>query len=69
MTFAAALLATLTFAVTPAHAKVVDVIEYYNASQDHYFITSLPAEIAALDSGTIKGWMRTGKQFLAHESP
>ena len=40
------------------------VIEYYNASLDHYFITWAPAEIAKLDAGTeIKGWARTGQEF------
>jgi hypothetical protein len=40
------------------------VIEYYNASLDHYFITHLATEIAILDAGvTIKGWVRTGQSF------
>src|SRR5262245_8904084 len=38
-------------------------IEYYHAVFDHYFITSLPAEIAALDAGTLTGWSRTGRGF------
>ena len=38
-------------------------IEYYHAAFDHYFITSLPAEIAALDAGTLTGWSRTGRGF------
>ena len=45
---------------------VVRVIEYYHASLDHYFITSLPAEIEALDRGTFKGWTRTGRSFNAY---
>ncbi len=49
-----------------SHASTVAVIEYYNASQDHYFISSLPADITALDSGAIKGWVRTGKFFGAY---
>jgi len=41
--------------------NTVTLIEYYNAQLDHYFVTWLPAEIAALDAGTsIKGWQRTG---------
>ena len=43
------------------------MIEYYNASKDHYFITSSPDEIDSLDSGKTKGWKRTGKQFRAHD--
>ncbi len=42
----------------------VTVVEFYNASLDHYFITWVPAEIAILDAGTvIKGWTRTGLSF------
>ncbi len=44
----------------------VTVIEYYNASLDHYFITWIQTEIALLDAGTqIKGWVRTGQSFKA----
>jgi hypothetical protein len=38
-------------------------IEYYHAAFDHYFITAIPAEIAALDNGTFQGWQRTGLSF------
>lgn len=41
------------------------VVEFYNASLDHYFITPLADEIAALDSGRIGGWTRTGFVFDA----
>ena len=45
-------------------AARVPVVEYYNASLDHYFITWVTDEIAKLDAGTvIKGWTRTGKSF------
>jgi serine protease len=45
----------------------VDVVEYYNAALDHYFITWIVNEIAILDAGTtIKGWTRTGYQFKAY---
>ena len=44
----------------------VDVIEYYNASQDHYFISSLQPDIDALDSGHFPGWVRTGQTFKAY---
>jgi glucose/arabinose dehydrogenase len=46
-----------------------DVIEYYNAGFDHYFISSLPADIEALDSGKFKGWARTGKTFKTYPAP
>jgi serine protease len=44
----------------------VPVIEYYAPSLDHYFITSIPLEIAALDNQTIPGWQRTGQSFNAY---
>lgn len=43
------------------------VVEYYNASLDHYFITWVPDEIATLDAGTvIRGWKRTNQSFATH---
>ena len=56
----AATLATPAFAYT--------VVEYYDASLDHYFMTPLPDEIGALDSGRIAGWTRTGRVFDAFAS-
>ena len=44
--------------------EVVDTIEYYNASLDHYFITAFPEEAADLDAGgQVQGWTRTGYSF------
>ena len=62
------LLVFLAFAATHSQARIVDVVEFYNKDKDHYFITSIRTEIEKLDSGEIKGWTRTGKQFRAHES-
>lgn len=59
----ALLTATLAF---PAFAYTV--VEYYNATLDHYFMTPLPAETSALDSGSIAGWTRTGLVFDAFAS-
>ena len=42
------------------------IVEYYDASLDHYFITAIPDEIAKLDDGTFKGWARTGQTFKAY---
>jgi glucose/arabinose dehydrogenase len=42
----------------------VDVIEYYNAALDHYFSTSAPSDINALDAGVLGGWKRTGQSFV-----
>ncbi|HVE50101.1 MAG TPA: hypothetical protein VNG69_10845 [Casimicrobiaceae bacterium] len=40
------------------------VVEFHNASLDHYFITAEPAEIAMLDQGVVvPGWRRTGFDF------
>jgi hypothetical protein len=50
----------------PANAQPVDAIEYYDAGQDHYFISALPAEIAALDANRFPGWARTGLSFKAY---
>ena len=44
-------------------------VEYYHANLDHFFMTIDPNEIAALDSGQIAGWERTGFRFLAYEAP
>jgi hypothetical protein len=42
----------------------VEVVEFYNASLDHYFITRIPDEMEKLDRGDVlKGWSRTGKAF------
>jgi uncharacterized protein (DUF1800 family) len=46
------------------------VIEYYNASLNHYFITAYPEEAAMLDQGIIvPGWTRTGVSWSAWASP
>ena len=52
-----------TFSANP---PTVQVIEYYAPGQDHYFITWMAGEIAALDTGQIKGWQRTGFSFAAY---
>lgn len=40
------------------------VVEFYNAGLDHYFITANPNEAAAIDSGVAgPGWNRTGNTF------
>ncbi len=44
----------------------VNVIEYYHAALDHYFITWVPDEIAKLDDGTFTGWARTGLSFKVY---
>ena len=41
------------------------VIEYYNATLDHYFMSASQPDLDALDSGRIPGWKRTGYAFDA----
>ena len=45
--------------------------EYYNAAEDHYFVTASPEEIEALESGHLGGWVRTseGGAFLVYRAP
>jgi hypothetical protein len=45
------------------------VVEYYNRSLDHFFMTADPIEINLLDIGELRGWERTGVRFLAYTSP
>ncbi|MCC6194112.1 MAG: hypothetical protein IT518_06540 [Burkholderiales bacterium] len=52
-----------------AQGRLVDAVEYYHAGFDHYFVSSLAADIAALDSGALKGWARTGRGFKAWDAP
>ena len=53
-----------------AGVQLADVVEYYHAGLDHYFLTWRPDEIAALDAGTtIRGWARTGATFRAWTTP
>jgi hypothetical protein len=41
------------------------VVEFYHPELDHYFVTSSLTEIADLDNGIHKGWVRTRQSFLA----
>src|SRR5437667_2301407 len=58
--------ASLQAAPTPMSPLLVQVIEYYRADLDHYFITADADEAAALDSGVFWGWTRAGYQFTAY---
>jgi uncharacterized protein DUF5648 len=59
--------AHLTFG--PGVAGVNALIEYHSSALDDYFLTALPSEIEALDSGTSPGWQRTGYSVVAWTSP
>ena len=50
--------------VDPPGADVV--VEYQYPPRNHFFITSLPTEIAALDGGAFPGWQRTGETFAVY---
>ena len=50
----------------PPPVGLVDVIEFYHAGFDHYFMSADPVEINALDTGYFTGWTRTGHQFKAY---
>ncbi|MCE7878204.1 MAG: choice-of-anchor D domain-containing protein [Betaproteobacteria bacterium PRO3] len=50
----------------PVRAQPVNVIEYYHAGTDHYFVTIGADEIAALDTGLFPGWVRTGLGYKAY---
>jgi hypothetical protein len=58
-----------TATTTPTTAPTVDVIEFYHAAMDHHFMSSLAADIDALDSGHFPGWVRTGHTFKAYPQP
>ena len=42
------------------------IVEFYNSSLDHYFITGIPQEISDLDNGVHKGWTRTDQSFQGY---
>ena len=54
-----------TGAIIPPGPGLIQLVEYHNVATDHYFLTSISAEIAALDAGQIAGWIRTGNNFNA----
>ncbi len=42
----------------------LNVVEFYHAGLDHYFMTGNPGEAAAIDAGSAgPGWVRTGESF------
>jgi hypothetical protein len=49
-------------------AGPVTVVEFYNATLDHYFVSPLAPDIDALDTGRLAGWARTGLTFRAFPS-
>ncbi|MEO8753000.1 MAG: hypothetical protein ABI624_10005 [Casimicrobiaceae bacterium] len=47
---------------------MIDAVEFYNPSLDHYFVTAFADEIGKLDSGATVGWQRTGQSFKVLEA-
>jgi hypothetical protein len=41
-------------------------VEYFESQFNHYFLTAITGEIAALDAGVFPGWARTGLGFKVH---
>jgi hypothetical protein len=60
--------AVLSGGAPPPPPTVLPAVEYYYAAWNMYFVTAIPAEIAALDSGMFAGWQRTGYQFNVYAS-
>jgi hypothetical protein len=44
----------------------VTAVEYYHDVFDNYFVTSLAAEVSALDQHRFQGWRRTDLHFAVH---
>jgi len=67
---AAALALALHVGAVPAAlagppGSAAPAVEYYHAGLDHYFTSPLAADIEALDSQRLAGWVRTGQTFAA----
>ena len=58
--------ATVTVDVSTPPPRSIAVVEFYNASFDHYFISADTHEIYDLDTGVHPGWTRTGLGFNAY---
>jgi hypothetical protein len=53
--------------LAPPASGLLTVVEFYNTSLNHYFITADPAEASGIDQGAAgPGWMRTGLTFNAY---
>lgn len=50
---------------TSTGSMTYEVVEFYEPSLNHYFITGDPQEQAIVDSGYVGNWRRTGNTFKA----
>jgi acid phosphatase type 7 len=57
------LAAALALAACAGSCAAAVAVEYFHAGYGHYFATATAPEIAALDSGALSGWARTGESF------
>lgn len=56
--------------MVPLDTAPAPVVELYNTSTGHYFMTLDPAELAGIDAGKAgPGWVRTGYTFTAFPNP
>lgn len=56
-----------TLALAAQAAAPATVVEFFNTTLGHYFMTADPAEAAAIDNGAAgPGWRRTGYTFQAY---
>ncbi len=51
---------------SPPPTTIIQAIEFYHATSDHYFVTSIPQEISDLDNKVHPGWQRTGESFKVY---
>jgi uncharacterized protein (DUF1800 family) len=66
LAFATAALSAVCTQGAAAIEPTANVVEYYNASLNHFFITASPDEAAMLDQGVVvRGWKRTGVTWSA----
>ena len=64
--FAVAIASVLSALGAVAAEPTATVVEFYNASLNHYFITAFPEEATMLDQGVVvPGWTRTGVTWHA----
>ena len=59
-----ALVTSTAMATTAPPEGAMWAREYYNATQDHYFLTAVPHELYMLDTGLTPGWQYTERSFL-----
>lgn len=51
----------------PARSATVVASEFFHGEMEHYFVTAVAAEEAALEAGDV--WARTATQYRVHDAP